>query len=211
MATFKKWHTRKPPPPPSVTKIVAVLCIIVGVPTFSIGIDVLNSDGVGAILAGGILLGFGVLYFTHPSIVRLAKRLIRATKRLFKEKGFTPFALGLIGTGLIFYLICFLTGRPDLEDNLFLFVIWRIFNTFGQWAVVIGVGYFLFKLLLIGISKIAEAAKTGVAKAPAPAQDPTPPPDDIETRLQRLEGLKEKGLLTDAEDQAKREEILGEV
>ena len=37
------------------------------------------------------------------------------------------------------------------------------------------------------------------------------PPDDIETRLQRLEGLKEKGLLTDAEYQAKREEILGEV
>tara|TARA_B100000809_G_C14782088_1_gene403367 strand:- start:2 stop:127 length:126 start_codon:yes stop_codon:yes gene_type:complete len=37
------------------------------------------------------------------------------------------------------------------------------------------------------------------------------PPDDIETRLQRLEGLKEKALLTDAEYQAKREEILGEV
>jgi len=32
-----------------------------------------------------------------------------------------------------------------------------------------------------------------------------------QTRLQRLEGLKEKGLLTDAEYQAKREEILGEV
>ena len=35
--------------------------------------------------------------------------------------------------------------------------------------------------------------------------------DDIETRLQRLEGLKEKGLLTDGEYQAKREEIIGEV
>ena len=57
------------------------------------------------------------------------------------------------------------------------------------------------------------------------SQDTTPPdeeepiekngkkeaPDDIETRLQRLEGLKEKGLLTDAEYQAKREEIIGEV
>ena len=38
-----------------------------------------------------------------------------------------------------------------------------------------------------------------------------PQPDDIETRLQRLESLKEKNLLTDAEYQAKREEILGEV
>lgn len=56
----------------------------------------------------------------------------------------------------------------------------------------------------------AEAAKTGAAKAPTPPQDTTPP-DDIETRLQRLEGLKEKGLLTDAEYQAKREEIIGEV
>ena len=45
----------------------------------------------------------------------------------------------------------------------------------------------------------------------AEAKQDTTPPDDIETRLQRLEGLKEKGLLTDAEYQAKREEILGEV
>jgi len=48
-------------------------------------------------------------------------------------------------------------------------------------------------------------SKEGSAEA---KQDPTPP-DDIETRLQRLEDLKEKGLLTDAEYQAKREEILG--
>ena len=48
------------------------------------------------------------------------------------------------------------------------------------------------------------------AKVPPPAQASTPP-DDIETRLQRLDDLKEKDLLTDAEYQAKREEIFGEV
>ena len=44
----------------------------------------------------------------------------------------------------------------------------------------------------------------------AAAQNTTPL-DDIEIRLQRLERLKEKALLTEAEYQAKREEILGEV
>ena len=37
------------------------------------------------------------------------------------------------------------------------------------------------------------------------------PPEDIETRLRRIENLHNNGLLTDAEYQAKREEILGEV
>ena len=124
-------------------------------------------------------------------------------KDLYKRWGFIPYAIELIVIGIIFLLIFLDMGSYSQKHD-------RVISNISGWALIIGVGYFLFKLLLVGVSKIAEAAKTGVAKAPPPAPATTPP-DDIETRLQRLEGLKEKGLLTDAEYQAKREEILGEV
>ena len=46
-------------------------------------------------------------------------------------------------------------------------------------------------------------------KAPPPPQD-APSPDAIETRLQRLEKLKEKGLINEEEFLSKRREIEGE-
>jgi len=122
---------------------------------------------------------------------------------LYKKGGFTPFALGLIGIGVIFSIIFFSMDSRDRRDDLVIRII-------SQWSLIIGVGYFLFKLFLLGVSQTVKAAKRGSAEAPPPAQDTTPP-DDIETRLRRLEDLKEKGLLTDAEYQAKREELLGEV
>jgi hypothetical protein len=127
---------------------------------------------------------------------------------LYKKKGFTPFALALIGIGAMVQPVLFLV--MDVPKPGEIKFSWRAISLVSSWSIFIGGGYILFKILLIGVSKIAEAAKTGAAKAPPPAQDTTPP-DDIETRLQRLEDLKEKSLLTDAEYQAKREEILGEV
>ena len=72
-------------------------------------------------------------------------------------------------------------------------------------------GRLLFQLFCVAL--VVEMLVRAQSTKPA-EQLPTPsttPPDDIEIRLQRLEGLKENGLLTDAEYQAKREEILGEV
>ena len=122
---------------------------------------------------------------------------------LYRKRGFTPFALGLICIGVIFLLIFLDMSSYQQKSD-------RVISNIAGWALIIGVGYFLFKLLLVGVSKIAEAAKTGVAKAPPPAPATTPP-DTLKTRLLRLEDLHNEGLLTDAEYQAKREEILGEV
>ena len=194
MAAFKKRYTSRPDQSPSVTEVLAALGIVFGGLTFLAGLVSLE---IGTILFGGIFLGLSVLYFIHPYIVRLAKCL-------FTQRGFTPFALGLIVIGVIFSIIFFSMDSRGRRDDL-------VIRSICWWTLIIGVGYFLFKLLLVGISKIAEAAKTGVAKAPPPAQETTPPPADLKTRLRTLEDLHNDGLLTDAEYQAKREEILGEV
>ena len=128
----------------------------------------------------------------------------REIKDLYQKWGFVPYAIELIFIGIISYLIT-LDLSPAGQAAVGI-----VTANIALWSLIIGVGYFLFKFLLLGVSKTAEAAKTGVAKVPPPAQASTPP-DDLKARLLRLEGLHKDGLLTDAEYQAKREEILGEV
>ena len=128
----------------------------------------------------------------------------REIKDLYQKWGFVPYAIELIFIGIISYLIT-LDLSPAGQAAVGI-----VTANIALWSLIIGVGYFLFKFLLLGVSKTAEAAKTGAAKVPPPAQASTPP-DDLKTRLLRLEDLRNEGLLTDAEYQAKREEILGEV
>ncbi len=128
----------------------------------------------------------------------------REIKDLYQKWGFVPYAIELIFIGIISYLIT-LDLSPAGQAAVGI-----VTANIALWSLIIGVGYFLFKFLLLGVSKTAEAAKTGAAKVPPPAQASTPP-DDLKARLLRLEGLHKDGLLTDAEYQAKREEILGEV
>ena len=126
---------------------------------------------------------------------------------LYRKRGFTPFALGLICIGVILGIVFFSMEVPKPWEPL---TGWVAIRAIWQWSLIIGVGYFLYRLFLTVVSKTAEAAKTGVAKAPPPAPATTPP-DTLKTRLRNLEDLHNDGLLTDAEYQAKREEILGEV
>tara|TARA_B100000749_G_scaffold124728_1_gene95670 strand:+ start:438 stop:977 length:540 start_codon:yes stop_codon:yes gene_type:complete len=128
----------------------------------------------------------------------------RQVKAVYKRWGFAPYAFEFIFFGGITMLI--FSGMSYSNQRSY-----PAIGGVGLGLLYIGVGYFFFKLYLIGVSQTFKAAKKGIVEAAPTSVQHTPPPDDIEARLQRLEGLKEKGLLTDAEYQAKREEILGEV
>ena len=124
----------------------------------------------------------------------------RAIEDLYKKWGFVPYAIELIFIGA-FILICRHLFPSIYQGNN------MVIELLGGWSLIIGVVYFLFRVFLVVVSKIAEAVKLGATKAQLPVQESSPP----KTRLRNLEDLHNDGLLTDAEYQAKREEILGEV
>ena len=73
------------------------------------------------------------------------------------NNSFTPWALKLIGLGVI----SFLCMAPFDDVPFFPFVF--IFGI-GAVSLIIGVGYFLFKLLLKGVFEIFKAANKGSAE-----------------------------------------------
>ena len=82
---------------------------------------------------------------------------------------------------------------------------------FASVLMISGVTYFLYKFFVRGVSEGVGAARKRPSMTAPPPVFSSPPPDDLKARLRNLEGLHKEGLLTDAEYQAKREEILGEV
>jgi len=124
-------------------------------------------------------------------------------KDIYGRKGFWPFALGLIGNGgLIIWL--------SEEQAVLVRPYGPTLTIIGFWLLVVGLCFFAFKLFLVGVHQIAKAAKTGAStaatSAPTTSQD-----DDIKVRLQRLEELREAGLVSEEEYLTKREAILGEI
>ena len=128
-------------------------------------------------------------------------------KNIVYSKGVTFFVLGFMAISALFILI-FLPGRlkefagvPVVVGLVFL---WQR----AWWDSIWGQTY---KMVQEGQLRPNDETLCWDLITPDQSAQDALPPDDIETRLRRLEDLKEKGLLTDAEYQAKREEILGEV
>ena len=137
-----------------------------------------------------------------------APSLAYSAGRWLGGDGCSSIALKLICLGIICFGLVWLMAHGHIPDNT---ILGMSFLVISASSLFLGVGYFLFKLFLVGVSETATAVRKGSAEAPPPPAQDTTPSDDLKTRLRTLEDLRNDGLLTDAEYQAKREEILGEV
>ena len=127
-------------------------------------------------------------------------------KKVFSSKVITFVALGFMAIGVpcVYIFPDRLRGLPACIVGVG--VAYFFFQIY--WTLFYGTAY---TMIQAGVLRPNDEKLSWDIITPDQSAQDTTPPDSIETRLQRLEGLKEKGLLTDAEYQAKREEILGEV
>ena len=92
-------------------------------------------------------------------------------------------AVGILGKDLF--------TKAFAKDNLKFNIIW---------SILFNIAYFYYVIR----NYEAQVMKSNAVAAPAPAQ----PQEDLETKLTKLKDLKDKGLITEEEYEAKRKSIL---